>query len=99
MAQLVPWVRIVFVDSSGGELAAWVIRGPGRPDLAVVEAVARWKLSARRAGGTIELREVNADLAALLDLVGLLGEMCGEPEGREEMLGVEERMEPDDPVT
>jgi hypothetical protein len=99
MAAGMPWVRVVFVGSSGGEVAAWVIEGPGLPDLDTVNAVARWHLVARRAGGGIVLREVSADLAALLDFVGLLGEVTGEPEGGKEVLHIEERVEPGDPAT
>ena len=98
MTGATPWVRIVLVGSSGGEVAAWVIEGPGHPDLDTVNAVARWQLVARRSGGCIRLRDVSAELAELLDFVGLLGEVCGEPEGRKEMLHVEEGMEPGDPA-
>jgi hypothetical protein len=99
MSAVVPWVRIVFVGSTGSEVADWVIEGPDRPDLAVVEAVARLQLLARRCGGCIELKELNADLAMLLEFVGLAGEVGREPEGGEDVLGVEERMEPGDPVS
>jgi hypothetical protein len=96
---VVVWARIVLVGSTGTELAEWVVEGVGAPDLAVVEAVARWQLWARRAGGAVLLRDVGADLLALLDLAGLLGEMGGEPEGRKQVLGVEEGVVPGDPVT
>ncbi|MGW1817825.1 STAS domain-containing protein [Streptomyces sp. NPDC002125] len=48
------------------------VGGVVRPDLALVEAMARLGLVARRAGG-VELRLLNvpAELGALLDLVGL----------------------------
>ena len=86
------------VGSSGGEVAAWVLEGSGHPDLDTVNAVARWQLVARRSGGSIRLRDVSAELAELLDFVGLLGEVCGEPEGRKQMPDVEERVEPGDPA-
>lgn len=41
------------------------------PDLAAVEAVARLQLTARRAGTTVELRQVCERLRELLRLVGL----------------------------
>ncbi|MFD4034302.1 STAS domain-containing protein [Streptomyces sp. NPDC058637] len=48
------------------------VGGVIRPDLALVEAVARLGLVARRAGDAeIRLRNVPAELSALLDLVGL----------------------------
>ncbi|MGH3576946.1 MAG: hypothetical protein ACRDU0_05250 [Mycobacterium sp.] len=99
MPEDVPWVRIVFVGPSGVELAAWDIGGPGRPDLAVVDALSRWQLSARRGGGSVLLVETSADLVDLLDLVGLRREMVGQPECREEMRGVEEGVEGGDPIT
>lgn len=50
------------------------VGGVIRPDLALVEAVARLGLVARRAGGAeIRLRNVPPELTALLDLVGLAG--------------------------
>lgn len=80
------WCRIEFI-------------GPGgtAPDLSAVDALARLHLDARRLGGTIRLHDVCEDLAELLDLVGLRREMSGEAEGGEE-LGVEEGVEPGDPV-
>lgn len=48
------------------------VGGVVRPDLALVEAMARLGLVARRAGGVeLRLRNVPAELGALLDLVGL----------------------------
>jgi MFS superfamily sulfate permease-like transporter len=45
-----------------------------RADLAAVEAVARLRLTARRAGGRVLLRNAGAGLVALLELTGLGGE-------------------------
>lgn len=48
------------------------VGGVLRPDLALVEALARLGLVARRAGGIeLRLRNVPGELRALLDLVGL----------------------------
>ncbi|MFC9943575.1 STAS domain-containing protein [Streptomyces pratensis] len=48
------------------------VGGVVRPDLALVEAIARLGLVARRAGGVeLRLRDVPAELGALLGLVGL----------------------------
>ncbi|MEU0301791.1 STAS domain-containing protein [Streptomyces sp. NPDC006175] len=53
------------------------VGGVVHPDLALVEAVARLGLVARRAGGVeLRLRNVPAELGALLDLVGL-GDVVG----------------------
>ncbi|NBE55709.1 STAS domain-containing protein [Streptomyces sp. YC537] len=78
------------------------------PGLAAVEALARLRLTARRAGASLRIRDPGAGLRQLLLLVGLvemLGEaaevigepeMLGEPEHREPALGVQEGVEPDD---
>ncbi|MEV0091976.1 STAS domain-containing protein [Streptomyces sp. NPDC050738] len=41
------------------------------PDLAAIEAVARLRLTARRLGSTLRLRDVQPGLKALLDLAGI----------------------------
>jgi ABC-type transporter Mla MlaB component len=62
------------------------VGGVVRPDLALVEAIARLGLVVRRAGGTeLRLRDVPPELRALLDLVGLadvvgLGEATPDPD-------------------
>ncbi|MEW2069536.1 STAS domain-containing protein [Streptomyces sp. NPDC007346] len=59
------------------------VGGVDRADLALVEAVARLALVARRAGRQLRLRRVGPELQALLDLVGL-ADVVGleEPEDR-----------------
>ncbi|MGW8982498.1 ABC-type transporter Mla maintaining outer membrane lipid asymmetry, MlaB component, contains STAS domain [Streptomyces sp. Ncost-T6T-1] len=59
------------------------VGGVIRPDLTVVEAVARLGLVARRSGHTLRLRRVPPELRALLDLVGLADVVALE-EGPEE---------------
>jgi hypothetical protein len=89
----------------GAEVASWPLAGSGRPDLAVVDELARLQLLVRRAGCSIRLRDACVDLLALLDLVGLsdvlphaaLRQAGGEAEGSEQV-GVEEVVVPDDPV-
>ncbi|MER7346903.1 STAS domain-containing protein [Streptomyces aurantiacus] len=78
-------------------------------DLVTVEAVARLRLAARRAGTGLRLRGPAPALWALLRLVGL-AELCVEletelcveverdPEEREPPLGVEEAVESGDPA-
>ncbi len=79
------------------------LRCPGRPDLAVVDRLARLELGARRAGLSVRLRDAHPELCELLELCGLgevLGagrQVGGQPEGGEEA-GVEEVVVPDDPV-
>ncbi|CAM5442205.1 Predicted NTP binding protein (contains STAS domain) [Streptomyces griseus] len=59
------------------------VGGVTRPDLTLVEAVARLALVARRSGRTLRLRRVPPELRSLLDLVGLADVVALE-EGPEE---------------
>jgi hypothetical protein len=94
---LTGWALVVLVASDGVEVAAWSLDGPGPPDLGAIDTLARTQLNARRLGGAIRLRHGSEELNELLDLVGLRGEVGGEPEGGEELLGVEEGVELRDP--
>ncbi len=73
------WARVVLIGPAGTELATWLLTGPGAPDLATVDALARWQLAARPLGGSIRLRDVSPELAGLLELVGLRREVGAEP--------------------
>ena len=77
-------------------------------DMATVDALARLALRARRMGCAVSLRDPSTEL---LELVGLAGlgevlpcvpgsgvEMIGQPEEREEPLGVEEERDAGDPA-
>jgi hypothetical protein len=91
------WCRVTVVDADGSALACWHEGGAGAPDLAVVDRLARVRLTALRDGGRVAFSDVSAELSALLELVGLGREMRGQPEVGEEPLGVEERVERNDP--
>ena len=95
------------------EVASWVLPRSERRDLTVVDRLARLQLAALRAGCRIELRDVRAELAGLLNLVGLtplmtssaalpLDPLDGSGIFRQteccEQIGVEEVVMPDDPV-
>jgi hypothetical protein len=71
------------------------------PTLATIDVLARLQLAARRAGCQLRLRGPSAELCELVRLAGLAGalgvEACGEPEEREERVGVQEEPELDDP--
>ena len=73
-----------------------------RPDLAVVDALARVDLTVKRLGSRIRLRGASVDLLELLALCGLPLESVVEPElepeHREEAGGVQEERDPGDPV-
>ena len=86
------------------EVARWALTCTRRPDLDLVEEVARLQLAAMRAGCRIWLRHACPDLVGLLELVGLRDvvgrrplQVVGEAEDLEEV-GVEEVVMPDDPV-
>jgi hypothetical protein len=71
-------------------------------DLAVVDTLARLALAERRRGVELRFCRAPRELRELLVLTGLDGallavEPCGEPEEREECVGVEEEGELDDP--
>ena len=73
------------------------------PDAVTVDALARLQLRARRLGFAVVLRGSSRELRELLAFVGLdevlRVEPGGQPEEREELLGVEEERElPDPPV-
>ncbi|WP_079152048.1 STAS domain-containing protein [Streptomyces sp. RTd22] len=77
-----------------------------RPVLAMVETLARLRLTARRLGREMRLRNTGGELAAVLARAGLDEvltapatlrlEPVGEPEEGEQPLGVQERVEPGD---
>jgi hypothetical protein len=79
--------------------------GAAASDCVTVDALARLQLTARRLDCRLQLRYASRELRALLDLTGLRGIVPAEAasgvladaEEREEALGVEERVHPDDP--
>lgn len=86
MAAAVPWFRIELVGSPEAV-----------PDLEAVDVLVRLHLAARRLGAAVRIVDASDELVELLDLVGLRREVGGEPEGGEEV-GVEEGVEPRDPI-
>lgn len=90
---------LVLVTADGTEVDAGRLP-PGCPDLALVDAVARVALEARRRGLALRLRDPSDELRGLLELVGLAG-VLGVEAGWEaelgEELGVEEVVESRDP--
>lgn len=71
------------------------------PDIGTVDALARVLLTVKRLGGALTLRGTSARLEELLTLTGLEEvllrlEAVGEPEQREEPLGVEEEADAGD---
>jgi hypothetical protein len=81
----------------------------GDADLATVDALARLQLTALRLGRRIRLRSASTELQQFLDFAGLadvlpldaglrLGRPGGQAEEGEQPIGVEERVEADDPA-
>jgi len=71
-----------------------------RADLAVVEALARVQLSARRRGARIRLSNVSDQLRGLLELTGLGDALSVEAQRQPEFgeqLGIDEVVQPGDP--
>ena len=78
------------------------------PDAAVVDALARLRLTARRLGLQMFLSDAPMELDVLLSLMGLRDvlrfdhasgvEPLGQPEHREERLGVQEERDSGDPT-
>jgi ABC-type transporter Mla MlaB component len=69
-------------------------------DMAVVDALARVQLRARRRGARIRLANVSPQLRGLLELVGLADALGVQPQRKPELgeeVGVDEVMEPGDP--
>ncbi|MER6675746.1 STAS domain-containing protein [Streptomyces sp. NPDC000983] len=98
--ELTGWCDAVraLLEATGAGVVVCDVAGLGPPGLAGVDLLARLQLAARRSGGRIRLRDPDPALPGLLDLVGLRFEVEGQPEQREPALGVQEAVEPGDPV-
>jgi hypothetical protein len=62
---------IVVLAVGGTEVTSWPLAGSSRPDLGVIDALARLALTARRLGWRIELRDAGPELLGLIQFVGL----------------------------
>jgi hypothetical protein len=69
---------VVVLVTGRGELVVGQIYGR-RPDLTLVDGLARLQLSALRLGCSVRLRGVCAELRGLLDLVGLDDLLADDP--------------------
>ncbi len=89
---------VLIVNARTDEVLGYV--DASRPDLALVESLARMQLRARRRGERVRLRNVSEELRGLLELVGLTDVLAVEPEREPEVgeqLRVDEVMQPGDP--
>ena len=62
---------IVVLALGGTDLGQWPLPGSTRPDLAVVDTLARLALTARRLGAAVRLRNAGPELLGLVEFVGL----------------------------
>jgi ABC-type transporter Mla MlaB component len=92
----IPGLCAGLADLQAGGTVVCDLRAVTRPDVVTVEALARLRLTARRHGCTLVIDGADPRLHALIDLLGL-GEPLGQPEQREEPLGVEEVVDARDP--
>ena len=89
---------VLIVNADTDEVLGYV--DASRPDLALVESLARVQLRARRRGERVRLRNVSDDLRGLLELVGLTDVLAVEPKREPELreqVRVDEVMQPGDP--
>lgn len=100
-------VRVLLEDDDGDGVVCDVASLVD-PDAAIVDALARLQLTARRRGGQVRLRHACTDLQDLLALMGLCDvvplcaelplEPGGQAEEGEEPCRVEEEADPGDPI-
>jgi ABC-type transporter Mla MlaB component len=95
------------LERSGADHIVCDVGALSDSDAATVDALARLQLTAGRLGRHVRLRHASSELQELLAFVGLadvvpsspglrLGRPSGQAEEREQGVGVEERVEPDD---
>jgi anti-anti-sigma regulatory factor len=90
---------VVMVAPDGTETLVGCL-GAHPADLALVDALARLQLAARRHGLSVRIRDASDDLRALIELAGLAGVLAIEPRRQSELreeLGVEEVLQRPDP--
>jgi hypothetical protein len=95
------------LDDAGANVVTCDLGGLRDPDAGTIDLLARLQLTARRLGGSIQLRHACDDLQDLLAFVGLDDvlpvcsglplEAQGQVEEREQV-GAEERVDPADPA-
>ena len=101
------WDRMrALMESAAADVIVCSWGGRAAPDAGTVDALARLQLTARRSGKRVVLLRPSIPLRELLTFLGLddvlpacaplLLEASGEPEEREEVGGVEERVDPGD---
>ena len=90
---------VLLVDADGRERIVGRLDGR-RADLALVDALARLQLAARRRDRRLCVRDPTAELRGLVELVGLTDALGVEPRGQPEVgevLGADEVVQSRDP--
>jgi len=87
-----PLARLVFIAPDGSR-AVVILAGSRDPDLAVVDTLSRLRLAACRCGRWMHVENAAGPLTELLELAGLLGEMCGKPEDGKDPVCIQEGMD------
>jgi hypothetical protein len=77
---------VVMIVHEGVELVS-IELAQGRPDLLLVDALARLQLAVSRFGGRIHLRDPCPELCGLVELVGLATVLTVEPSGSAGAIG------------
>jgi hypothetical protein len=62
---------VILLVCGGVEVLRWPLPGQPRPDLALIDELARWQLIAGRLGCHLRLQHVDPHLSELLHLTGL----------------------------
>jgi hypothetical protein len=87
------WATIVVRAPGDVEVVSWPVTDGATDGLAVVDALARLQLAARRWGCAIRVRGAQDDLLCLIDLVGLKAVLTSPPSGGGELTGEAEHLE------
>jgi hypothetical protein len=98
MATRQPWAVVEIVGPDGTVLGTIVADGPGRPDMAAVDDLARTQLMAKRLGGRAVVKTASPFFLELLDLAGLAVEVERQPKEGENGGRIEEGVDPGDPA-
>jgi hypothetical protein len=64
------WATVV-LTAAGEDIASWPLSRDHAPDLAVVDALARAQLVAKRFGWTVRVRDAVPELVELVELAGV----------------------------
>ena len=67
----------MLVDDAGEELTSWRLEVPWPPDVATVDLLSRWQLTAKRNRNGMYVLEAPSELLDLIELCGLRSTVTG----------------------